>query len=154
MPTIDIPGGSAVLYDDASELTPRRRRPVELLQTRIGRKLTLIQTATRLICDGEVIEERDVSETRGGKVIFDGGDVELTGRDLDLLSQMNDALAWALLKSWTLDRELPATPDDMLDLDQGVYNAVRIAAAEVYASNAAGEFTPAAMEDLASPTGA
>lgn len=154
MSTIEIKGGKATLSEDPSALTARKRRPVELLQAQMGRKLHLITKATRLFVDGEVVEDRSEVE-EDGKKVYDGGDFHITELEFEKLSRYSDALAWALLESWTLDQELPASPAELLDLPVGIFDPIRNEAARIFAGTPAkDDFSVAAVEDTASPTGA
>jgi hypothetical protein len=156
MKEVQIPGGTAVLCTKSSELTARKRRPIELLGTRIGRKVEQVATATRLICEGDVVlDQSDVKDEASGELKFPGGDVEVSTRELALIMDLNDAIALSLLKAWTLDRPLPANVDEYLDLPVEVFDALRKEAAVINAEmQTAGDgFSPDAVEDPASPTG-
>lgn len=166
--TITIPGGTAELYGPR-ELTPRRRKPSELLATMLGRTLTQIGTAQRLLCDGLVVEDRTRILEKDGEIVpvgededidqviaesgatrkYLGPDLDLTRSQLALINELNDVGAWALLKSWTLPDPLPATPDAFLDIPGPVYDAVRAEAAKIIAESKdiATVFSPDALGD-------
>lgn len=152
--TVTIPGGEAVLLA-SDELTARRRRPIELISTRLGRKLPLIQKATRLLVDGDVITDQSHEVKEDGTPKFTGGDVHLTENDLALMARLNDVAVLALLKSWTLDRPLPTTEDELGDLPVPIFDALREAAGQIVNDMDSGDsgFTVDAVEDLTSPTG-
>ncbi|MGN6607963.1 MAG: hypothetical protein ACTHMS_13250 [Jatrophihabitans sp.] len=151
--TIDLPGGAtAVLADNKNEITPRRRREVEILGSRLGRLMEPLMTAARILCEGDVIEDRSTLRTDDGDPKYPGPDVDLTEQQLRLLSRLNDATVFAILRSWSLG-PLPATADDLLDLDPAVYDALRLEAAKASDIFARDEFSVDNIEDPASPTG-
>jgi len=147
--SIEIPGGTAELFDD-SELTPRRQRPVQELALQVGGLMDRIAQANKVTTADGVGE--DVKPTLGG------ADVEINDRQAGQLSRLGDLVTFMYLKSWTLDVAFPATADDLLDIPSPVYNAISKAAAKMY--NGTGEtgsgFEPSdkTLEDEASPTGA
>jgi hypothetical protein len=151
--TVQIPGGEAELLDNRAELTPRRRREIELIAARVGRKVEAAQTARRILCEGDLIVDNTETLDDDGKPAFTGADVELSESELRLLGRLNDAIAWALLKSWTLEIPLPKDPDELLDIPGDVYDVLRQKAAEVNAALGDGGFTVDAVEDRTSPTG-
>lgn len=146
--TIDIPGGTAELWEPR-ELTPRRRKPSELLATMLGRTVGQLQVAGRLVCEGLIAEDRTELLNEDGSPKFPGPDLELTRSQLALINELNDVGAWALLKSWTLDLPLPATADDFLDIPADVYDAIRTAVAKVMTESpdVATVFSPDALGD-------
>jgi hypothetical protein len=146
MPTIDIPGGTAELFLP-SEITPRRRKPVAILSSRIGRVVGALQTATRIYCEGDVIEDHTDDLNDEGKPLFTGGDIEVSARQMELLWDMNNASTWALLKSWTLDLPLPSSPDALLDMPGDVYDVLIAEAAKIVAVNAGDMFGTDALGD-------
>lgn len=148
--SIEIPGGTAELYDDA-ELTPRRQRPVQELALQVGGLMERIANANRVhTSDGEG-EDTNMS--------LPGPDVEISDRQAAQLSRLQDLVTFMYLKSWTLDQPLPATADDLLDLPSPVYKALSVAAAKVYngtaeSSGSGFEINDATADDDTSPTGA
>lgn len=150
MKNIEIPGGTATLCSEAAELSPRRRREVELLSARLGPVLQVINLAGRLLCEGDVIEDRRKEKwdkgPRKGKAKYPGPDLDMTENQLRLLNRLNDAIVWVLLVSWSLARPLPATPDDLLDLPADLYDSLRDQAAATYLGiDQEGGFTAAAL---------
>jgi len=148
--SIEIPGGTAELFDDA-ELTPRRQRPVQELALQVGSLMDRIAQANKVTTsDGD----GDVQPTLGGV------DVEISDRQAEQLARLGDLVSFMYLKSWTLDAPLPATADDLLDLPLPVYNAISKAAAKSYNGTDGGavsggfEASDATLEDETSPTGA
>lgn len=139
--TVDVPGGTATLRSDRSELTQRRLRPIELVAARVGGDtVQRLQTAARIWCDGDLIDDRSGQKDDAGDLVFTGEDVHLTERQLELLSRMGDAVAWSLLESWTLDRALPDTPDGLLDLPSDLYQALVSETAKLNAKIGTGGF--------------
>ena len=112
--TTAIPGGMAQWYAPG-DLTPRRSREYEL----IAAEMSPIIQAT--------IEARSVTVPDGGSREFDGFDgppVGLTRAQMRGFIEMTDAATWAHLKSWTLDRPLPADADALADLPKDLYLAL------------------------------
>ena len=145
--TIDIPGGEAVLTDEQGKLSPRRRREIEVVSSRIGRKLETIIKAERILVDGDLVDKREqVLDPETGEPRF-VGEIDLSEHEFRLLGRLSDTIAWALLESWTLDLPLPATPDAFLDVPQGVFDAIREAAAKVNAEMGDGGFTVDALPE-------
>jgi len=145
--THDIPGGQAT-FTHLRRVKPRRRREVELVTQLIGPMLPTIVKAREITSGGRVVM-RDPKKK--------GASVEMSRDDLRLLRELNDATAWACLQSWTLKAGLPETPDDMLDLDPDLYDALQLIAAKLYAADVdmTGDgFTVDSVEDENSPTGA
>lgn len=151
---IDLPGEQkATLATELSEWTPRRRRPMELVGARLGGVMPLLQKAGRILCDGDVIEDRTGQVDDQGERVFPGPDVDLTERQLALTSRFNDAIAWGMLLDWTLDQPVPDSPDDMLDdCPADVYDALRIAAARQAIADG-GFDVDTGVENPESPTG-
>lgn len=140
--TIDIPGGSAVLYDKQTEINPRRKREIEIVSARLGQLTDGITQAGRLLCEGDVIDDRTDKLNEDGTRKFPGPDLDLTEDQLRTMFRLNDVIAWALLDSWTLDRPLPKSPTEMLDIEPPeVYEALRQAAGEINAAMDTGGFT-------------
>jgi hypothetical protein len=154
--TVQIPGGTAEMRSETSELSPRRKRPLEILGSRIGKSIEAVSTATRLYCDGELMEDKSETFNEDGSLTFAGGDVHVTEKQLGLIGRFGDALVWALLKSWTLDIPLPEDPDELLDIPGDVFDALSKEAAKINADIAAereGFTVDGGMDDDAAPTG-
>lgn len=152
---VAIPGGEAVMISKSSELTARRRRPIEIVSSRIGKKVAEISNAARLICDGDVVLDQSKVLLEDGTPKFTGGDVQVTERELGLVMRLNDVIAFALLKSWTIDHPFPTSPDEYADIPVDVYDALRVHAARLNAGlrDQQAAFTVDAVEDPGSPTG-
>lgn len=138
--TVDIPGGQAVLATQA-EVSPRKRRPVAVVSSMIGRKLPELQAATRIFCDDTLIEDHTGELKDDGQPRYAGGDCYITRAQLELLQELNDVSAWAMLVSWTLPIPLPCTPDEFLDIPPDVYDALRIEASVLIVMGEGGGFT-------------
>lgn len=146
--TVTIPGGTAELFTK-SELTPRRRRPLEKLDVQNGPLFAKIKVARKVTkADGS-------SEENVG--LF-GPDLILTDHDAELLTKYQDAKVWARLKSWTLPEAVPASPDALLDISGDVYDALAVAVAGLEAEEAGlgnqFEVSEENLENPESPTGA
>ena len=152
--TVEIPGGEAVLSSTRAEMTPRKIREVELLQSRLGRKITDAVGASMVTCEGDVVVDNRDELNEDGSPKFTADPVDVSERELRLMSKLTDAWTWALLRSWTLPEPLPATPDDLLDLPLDLFGALRIAASKIVADMMTeADFTVDSVEDRNSPTG-
>lgn len=139
---IEIPGGKATLRSDRSELTQRRLQPITLISARMGKGVSeQLFTAGRILCEGDVLDDRTDQLDDKGERVFPGPDVNLSERQLEHLTKMGVAVAWALLKEWTLDRPLPESPDAMLDLPPDLCGAIVAEAAQINARMGGGGFT-------------
>jgi hypothetical protein len=126
---IDLPDGRHITLRQPVEMTGRHRREIELLAARLGPIASEMDTAGRILVDGDVVEDRrDELEPKTGRPRFPGPDLNLTERQWRLTYDMNLATTWALLKSWSLPDPLPARPDDLLDLDPVLYETITSAA--------------------------
>lgn len=139
---IEIPGGKATLRDDRAELTQRRLQPITLIGARLGKGISeQLTTAGRILCEGDVIDDRTDQLDKDGDRIFPGPDVNLSERQLEQITKMGVAVAWALLADWTLDLPLPESPDGLLDLPPDLYAALIQEAAVINARMNGGGFT-------------
>lgn len=122
------PAGQAHWFS-VSELSPRRNRELAKWEMVIMPKLVELAKA-RLITgpDGEVLAQDDA---------LPGLPVGLTVEDTAAMLDLNTAAAWAYLKSWTLTYSngspvpMPETPDDLLDLDNILYESLIEHAAKI-----------------------
>jgi hypothetical protein len=121
---IDLPGGHARIRS-LDDMTARQQRPIQLLAARLGDVPEKLQHARRLLVDGDLIEDRT------GRL--DGPDLDLSARQFELLDELQTVVAWCVLESWSLDRPLPTTPDELLDLDPSTFAVLRAAAAVMLA---------------------
>lgn len=142
---IEIPGGTATLLTN-KELTPRRRRPLDMAEIQHMPLFAKIREARKVVSPSGEIEEN---------VGLWGPDLILTDRDVALLTGLNDKKIIARLESWTIDLPLPKTTDELLDIPAPVYDALSagIVKAEAVVVNpfVVSEET---LEDPESPTGA
>lgn len=104
--TIQIPGGTAELFDRA-ELTPRRRIPAKALLYRADDLLSKIATSRTVTSPSGEVDERPALK---------GPDIRLTQYEAETLEHLQYATTWGWLKSWSLDLPLPATWEDLLDV--------------------------------------
>lgn len=149
---IPLPGGNATLLTN-KELTPRRRRPLEVADVMNGPLFTKIREARRVVSPTGAVEEN---------VGLWGPDLVLTERDAELLTSYQDKKIIARLKSWTLDLPLPVSTDSLLDLPGDVYDALSagLVLAEVadvtnqFVPSVGTEAAPGTLDNPASPTGA
>ena len=144
--TIDIPGGQAT-FRGPDEITARGRRAILLLAQEIG--VPRFQAIT------EALNDPDAAALLGQ-----------TRAERALMLTMPDATIFAHLQSWTLDRPLPETVEDVGDLPVPLYDALLAEATRIsqeMIKNAprdadgqviADRFGVGAVEDLGSPTGA
>lgn len=146
MITVPIPGGTADLYEQ-HELTQRRLRPIENLGIRVSGVIDRIKKAT-------AGDDGTPGKLNMESVTEAAGSADITETEAANLSAMQDAIIWAHLKGWTLDRPLPAKPDDVLDLPSDVYRALSVAATSVSKAQELFEPTDETLADTDSPTGA
>ena len=151
--TFDVPGGTVTMLTSRDELGAGKMREVELVAARVGKKVEAAARAAHVYCEGDLVVDNSEEKDDAGEPVFDGPDVDLTENELRLMGRLNDAIAWALLESWTLDRPLPETPKQLLDLPYTVFSELRQKAAELNAAMGDGGFTVDAVEDRRSPTG-
>lgn len=112
--TVEIPGGTAELFDRA-ELTPRRTIPYQALLYRADDLMVKLARARRVVStSGEVDENPDL----------DGPEHRLTPHEAEMLEYLQLASDWGWLKSWTLDIPLPATWEGLLDVPNQVTDAI------------------------------
>lgn len=151
--SIEIPGGTAELFDEA-ELTPRRQRPVQELALQVGSLMDRLANAKKVSTStGETDERPSLAGLE---------DVEISDRQASQLSRLQDLVTFMYLKSWSLPEPLPADADALLDLPLALYNALSKAAAQSYNGtvpdadpvSAGFEASDATLENEASPTGA
>lgn len=150
--TSRIPGGIARWYTPM-ELPSRRSRLLAVYD------ITLMPKLRRLMIAQAIIDEE------GNKLVDDGiGTLPegLTKEEAADIVEMNDAAAWAYLKSWSLKRDgvpvpLPTDLDDLLDnfsrpmVDALTEHAGKIIAESVVANTVASsvdrQFAPNGDED-------
>lgn len=146
--TVEIPGGTAELYE-YGELTPRRQRPVKELGLRLGDLINRLQNAYSITsADGE--------EAGAPLPGLTGEPVEISEEQAALLTLFSDRVTIMWLKSWTLDIPLPTNTDELLDIPTPVYDELSKACAKAQASTRESEFEPSkeTLADETSPTGA
>jgi hypothetical protein len=151
--SIEIPGGTAELFDDA-ELTPRRQRPVQELALQVGALMERLAHAKKVTTpDGETDERPSLSGLE---------DIEISDRQAAQLTRLQDLVTFMYLKSWSLPDPLPADADALLDLPSALYDVISKAAAQSYNGTAPDtqpvgaqfEASDETLENDASPTGA
>lgn len=149
---INVPGGTATMLI-YKELTPRRRRPLEIadIMTKpLFEKIRVARTITK--ADG-------TSQTNPG---LWGPDLILTERDAELLTDYADKKVIARLSSWTLTIPLPTTADMLMDVPGDVYDALQAGLVFAEASDGVNPFVPSegtpeapgTLDNPESPTGA
>jgi hypothetical protein len=103
--TVEIPGGTAELLD-ATEMTPRRIRAMEVIQFQHPDLMAKLSQQ-------DETSNPDVNED-----------------EANVLLRMKDATLYAQLASWTLDIPRPETVDAVQDIPLDVYNALTAAIME------------------------
>jgi hypothetical protein len=113
---IEIPGGSATIRspEDVKQKARRRLEMASILASPVYKQIN----------DARKKLERE----KGGKV--DPGDVNLmelglTREDFDAMYEVQTATVLAYLESWTLERDLPKTAEELDELPAGLYDALR-----------------------------
>lgn len=148
----EIPGGIAVWWKP-EELPPRRKRELDIAGTMYAPALQRALVNTGITDVTDMSDEQKIGLTAG---------LSTTEQDTRQLFAMNELTAWAYLKSWTLTigdslRPLPQSPDEILDLERPLYDALLAASAKIHAraSNpeASAGFTLDSIENPNSPTG-
>lgn len=153
--TVEVPGGTVKLYDWL-DIPMWRLRAVEKVQYRSTALVGSVLDSDEIVgpdgkADREAIEEQVVSSLTGGTLHLDDEKVQL-------LQDLNDVVVWLYLESWTLDRPLPKSVEELLQLPGRIFNPIEAAAAKLWAfdrSDEGGGFepTPANRADAESPTG-
>lgn len=128
---IEIPGGTADLYTE-DEITPRRLKPVVKLSIRNSAVTEKVQAAQKLKDSG-----------------VEAATPDFTDDEADRFADMQVITAWAYLAGWSLDREIPDTPDGMFDVPQAIVNAISEAIKKVK-EDAAKDLEPS-PENVANP---
>lgn len=134
MPTVQIPGGTAVLRD-ASQLKVKHRRPIQVLVGSLGPARA--EQMQRVIAEDGV---RGLDR------------LGLSPREYELIFLMNEATLYAVLESWTIEDPFPQSAEDIGDMRGDLYDALMVEAAKVAVPD--DRFSLTAVEDLESPTGA
>jgi len=118
--TVEIPGGTAVLLE-ATEMTPRRIRAMEVIQYQHSGLMAKLA-------------RNDELTTAAAKAAEDAGtepepvpDLDVTEDEANVLLRMKDATLYAQLASWTLDIPRPETVDAVQDIPLDVYTALTTA---------------------------
>lgn len=157
MRTFDIPGGTVQLRDK-EELTVAGSRAIALATRRLPRK-TLLEATPEEQLDPETQLEVAVNESVEDATDLMGFPLGLADEDIEAAWAYNDTLLLAYLGSWTLERPLPKTRDDVAELPSDIYSGLNQAIAK-HVRPAKGEdadadeFTVDAVENPDSPTGA
>lgn len=144
----DVPGGTITLRT-MRELSPRQRRRIKPYAIALSDRMMQLATASQITVDGQPAASNPA---------LPGGATAMTLAEAQLFTDMQDETTLALLAAWSLPQKLPATIDELLDVDDhtpGLYDAISEAVAKVSAEAAAAAgFTVDSIEDPASPTGA
>ena len=148
-----LPARNMATFWKESELSPRRRRELEVYEVVLMPKLRQLAIAQRITGpNGEILAEDDS---------LGGIPTGLTLEESRQLFEMADTAAWVYLKGWTLKTPdgaplpLPATVDELLDLPQGIYLPL-IRHGQMIIRNSmtkADPFSVDSVEDPTSPTG-
>ena len=112
---VTLPDDQSAILRDKGELTNRE-----------SKKLTQIQFAAA----GAVQRLREFGFDPDDPKTW-GAMINLTPKELDLLDEYQRTCVTLRLLSWTLDRPIPATPDEVDDLPRSIYIPLTVAAADV-----------------------
>lgn len=144
-----IPGGTA-RFKHPKDVTERRRRPIKIRATMLGtRRIAEIYNALPRSTD-EIDPDALATE------------LKLTATEAELVFDLQDLSVLAALDSWTLDRPLPTTVEELQDLPAELYDALSRGAAqkaatgllqEILQGDGDEQFSVGAAGDKASPTG-
>ena len=113
--TVELPGGTATLLD-ATELT---NKDVKLLQ----RSARVAATAATKMKEAGYVEGDSSS---WGNALF-----ALSDDELDQIDLYQRTCVIKRLESWTLDRPMPTTVDEVDDLPRPIFDPLTIAAADI-----------------------
>lgn len=136
--TTAVPGGMARWFAPG-ELTPRRSRDYELIAAEIA---PLTQRA---------IDARAITVAGGETRAFDGFTgpaVGLSRHELAAFLELTDAATIAYLKEWTLERPLPETVDELLELPRPLYEALTRHGSKLMAAAPRPGFDSKALDDV------
>ncbi len=123
--TVDIPGGTATFRDKLT--TERQRRPIK---------------RAAFVASGAIAKLPQAAESGppdDTKLAEQLGALSLTAEEADAVMGLMDATILSFLESWTLDAPLPGSPDDLLDLDAEVYDALVEQARKLQATDSVAE---------------
>lgn len=150
--TVQVTGGNITLRAMGA-LPPRQRKRIKPYIIALGGKLERIGNAATVVVDGQLADTSSV---------LAGADVSLSLAEARLFDDMQDETTIALLAGWSFAAPLPATIDQLLDVDDvtgqvGLYDEISTAVARRMAASVIAngfELTPENLADPASPTGA
>lgn len=152
---VQLPGGVARLRDP-KDLTVRHTRPYQTILMAIGP-----ENLARIIGSTAAKTAAESGENGTEQFVAMMSELQLDYRMAELITQMNDAVIWKWLESWTLKRPLP---NSMLDvpamLTEELYQALNLACSKREAEHraATGEdpYSPnaATIDNHDSPSGA
>ena len=132
---IPVPGGSAV-FRQLADLTPRQTRKLDVASAVLLPLVARIAPASEVRVDGVLVFTDPV---------LDGPPVDLTAAEYEEIRRLNDLAVLVYLDSWTLDRPLPASLEEVRALPPDLYVAVATQAAKL-AINPDSGFVIRAME--------
>ncbi|UFU14638.1 hypothetical protein LQK89_02750 [Curtobacterium sp. C1] len=135
--TLKLPGGGVATFYKPGELTPRRERPLTILNAHLMPKFQEAFRAAGI-----------VDPTKLGPF-----DLSLSIEDTEKIIHLQELAAVAYLKGWTKAEPVPTEADELLDLPRPLYDALVGHAAKIQASSLVNMFTVDAVEDPDSPTG-
>lgn len=127
--TIELPDGEKAVLKEASDMT---NREMKLLQ----RKIRSAATAASKMRDSGYRENDPASWATAIS--------SLTDEEMDQIDLFQRACVIMRLESWTLDRDLPQTEDEVDDLPRAIFNPLTVAAADVTITE---EFSAAGAND-------
>lgn len=113
---IEIPGGSATIRSP-EDVKQRARRRLEMASIVASPVYKRINDARKKLEQeqGHKVEPGDVNLM----------DLGLTREDFDAMYEVQTATVLAYLESWTIERELPKTAEELDELPAGLYDALR-----------------------------
>lgn len=118
---VEIPGGSATI-----------RAPEDVKQ-RARRQLETAAVLAAPIYQRINAKRKELERERGGPVKPEDlnlTEVELSREDFDLMYEVQTATILAYLESWTLERDLPRTAEELDDLPASLYDALKLATSQ------------------------
>ena len=126
--TVELPNGQTAVLKDDAELTNKQVRHLR------NSALIAAGVASKIRDLGKIDEDPSTWATLA----------ELDTDDLDRIEVFQRECVLARRESWTLDRDLPATEDDVDNLPRPIYVPLTVAAADI---NWTDDFSPAGAQD-------
>lgn len=145
MRQFDIPGGTAS-FREREELSAAGSRAIAKATRHLPKRAIQPEAGDGKHAEGSAVEPEVETDLLGFPV-------DLTDDELDAVWEFNDVMILATLDSWSIDRPLPRSRDDVGALPGPLYGALQKAIAELQKTNSGDgepvdEFGPDAVDVL------